>query len=199
METAAEIVQSLSPFPPLNGKSAGLFERFQGERRFTFRLADRCRRYISDNEKRRDILEAARNGDILALRTYTEDLMWDIAAVLLPAHITAVVALQVPTEGSLDAVDYLLSKGVPTEAADDWGRTALDWAASCGGLEVALVLVEHGAVVTSRALRAAEIKGFQVVADWLREYVKRTEEVKNGCECVDVAGIMAMDRENDGS
>jgi ankyrin repeat protein len=108
---------------PENGKFAAQFERFPGERRLSFLLAAQRGEIITPADKRKAIFRAATRGDVRALQTYTEDMKWNVTATVDAGNRT--VLSLASEEGRVDVVRYLLEKGAPTEARDNYGRTAL--------------------------------------------------------------------------
>lgn len=152
-------------FPPIQTKRS---ERFKGEWRLTVRRAaerdDAI--YIRDA-----VLEAVVTDDLPALRSFVED-FGASAEVVDPRNRTM---LSLATErGNTDMIRYLLSKNVPTESLDNFGRTALYWAAKSGQLDVVKILAEHGATLTNFAVEVSAVYGHEAITEYLQQHATRS-------------------------
>ncbi len=148
-------------------------ERFKGERRLAFRLAAERGLSMKRKAMRTATLAAASTGDLAALRTFVEDLDWNVAHAENDEGRTALSLAA--AEGHLDVVRYLLERKVPTEVKDEMGRTALSRAAMHGQLDVVKMLMEYGAAVAISVEELVRFGRSGEVVEFLRDYEARME------------------------
>lgn len=126
----------------------------------------------ADRERslRENILEAVLENDLLIVRSLVNEFPDGVKVADATNRTTLSLAAE---RGNLDMLEYLLSQGVDTECVDNFGRTALYWAARAGKLDAAKMLAKHGAMLTYYAVEVGALYGYEDITEWLREYTKR--------------------------
>lgn len=107
--------------------------------------------------------------------------------------------IQAGFSGNPGQISVLVSRGADVNARDDYGYTALMWAAQEGHVLTSETLIEHGADVNARdkagrtALLIATVKGHtEVVRSLLAHHADPTLKAKNGISALDYARIYRM-------
>jgi hypothetical protein len=71
-------------------------------------------------------------------------------------------------KGKIRMVRYLLDKHVSSQTLDNFGRTALYWAARAGHVDVVELLVDAGAGLTEYAVEVGALYGHENITEYLR-------------------------------
>lgn len=111
-------------------------------------------------------MEAVRRNDALMFRELVEE--FPKAAEVTEYNKRSALSFFAGM-GNSEIVEYLLTKEVDLEKADDSGRTALYWAARIGRLDIVKMLVDHGASITKFVINISNAERHHEVEKYLRD------------------------------